>query len=85
MTHTKVKKAIEFNVQLTANHQSNFQNVHLCFQMKIKLVAGNNNYIAAVVITVINFFAHLINEIDIKRYRDDIPILPLANTVNMTF
>ena len=32
----KGKKVIEFNVQLTANHYSNFQNVYLCFPMKIK-------------------------------------------------
>ena len=77
----KGKKVIEFNVQLTANHYSNFQNVHLCFPMKIKLAADNNNDIAAGVISVNNFFAHLIKEIDIKRYGDDIPILPLTSTV----
>ena len=53
--------------------------------MKTKLVAGNNNDIAAVAITVINLFTHLINEIDIKRYGDDIPILPLINKVNAIF
>ena len=78
----KGKKVIEFNVQLTANHYSNFQNVHLCFPMKIKSAADNNNDIAAGVITVNNFFAHLIKEIDIKRYGDDIPILPLTSTVS---
>ena len=36
----KGKKVIEFNVQLTANHYSNFQNVYLCFPMKIKWEAG---------------------------------------------
>ena len=30
--------------------------------------------------TVNNFFAHWIKEIDIKRYGDEIPILPLTNT-----
>ena len=34
--------------------------------MKIKFVAGNNNNIAAGVIIVNNFFAHLINEIDME-------------------
>ena len=66
MTHTKVKKAITFNIQLTTNYSNNFQNVHLCFPMKIKFVAGNNNNIAAGVIIVNNFFAHLINEIDME-------------------
>ena len=80
MTHTEVKKVIEFNVQLTANHYINFQNVHLHFPMKIKSAADNNNNMAAGVITVNNFFAHLIKEIDIKRYGHDISILPLINT-----
>ena len=73
------KKVIEFNVQLTANHYTNFQNVHLCFPIKIKLAADNDNDIAAGVITVNNFFAHWIKEIDIKRYGDDIPILLLIS------
>ena len=34
-------------------------------------------------ITVNNFFAHWIKEIDIKKYGDNIPILPLSNTVNI--
>ena len=34
-------------------------------------------------ITVSNFFAHWIKEINIKRYGDDIPILPLTNTVEI--
>ena len=71
----KGKKAVEFNVQLMANHYSNFQNVHLCFVMKIKPAADNNNDIAAGIITVNSFFAHLIKQIDIKRYGDDMPIL----------
>ena len=30
-----------------------------------------------------NFFAHWIKELNIKRYGDDIPILPLTNTVEI--
>ena len=82
----KAKKIIEFNVQVTANHYSNFQNVHLCFPMKIKSVVDDNtddnNNIAAGVITVNNFFAHLIKEVDIKKNGDNIPILPLTNMVD---
>ena len=79
----KGKKVTEFNVHLTANHHSNFQNVRLCFPMKIKSATDNNNDIAAGVIAVNNYFAHLIKEIDIKRYGGDIPILPLTNTVEI--
>ena len=34
-------------------------------------------------IKVNNFFAHWFKEVDIKRYGDDIPIFPLANTVDV--
>ena len=79
----KNKKVIKFNIQLTANHYSNFQNVHLCFPIKTKSAADNDNNIAAGVITVNNVFAHWIKEIDIKRYGDNIPILQLTNTVDV--
>ena len=58
---------MEFNVQLTASHYTNFQKLNLCFPIKIKSAAGNDNAIAAGAITVNNFFAHWVKEIDIKR------------------
>ena len=53
--------------------------------MKIKSEADNDNDITAGVIPVNNFFAHWINEIDIKKYGDDIPILLLTNTVEIYY
>ena len=54
--------------------------------MKIKSVVDDNtddnNNRAAGVITVNNFFAYLIKEVDIKKNGDDIPILPLTNMVD---
>ena len=79
----KSKKVIEFNIKLAGNQYTNFHNIHLCFPMKIKSAADNDNDITAGCIPVNNFFAHWIKEIDIKRYGDDIPILPLSNTVNI--
>ena len=78
----KNKKVIEFNNQLTANPYTNFQNVDFCFPIKIKSAADKNNDITAGTITVNNFFAHWIREIDVKKYGDDIPILPLTSTVD---
>ena len=79
----KNKKVIEFNVQLTKGHYTNFQNVRLCFLLKFKSAADNDNNIAAGLITNNSFFAHWIKEIDIKRYGGDIPILPLTNLANI--
>ena len=61
----------------------NFHNVHLVFPLKIKKSVNNANDILATEITINNFFVHWIKEIDIKRYGDDIPILPLTNTVEI--
>ena len=43
----------------------------------------NDNDITAGLIIINYFFAHWIKEIDIKRYADDIPVLPLTNTINI--
>ena len=59
----------------------NFHNVHLVFPMKIKNKSNVANDILPGEITVNNFFAHWIKEIDIKRLGDDIPILPTTNTI----
>ena len=77
------KKIIEFNVQLTKGHYTIFQNVHLCLPLKFKLAVDNNNSITAGLMRVNNVFVHWIKEIDIKRYGDDMPILPLTNMVNI--
>ena len=62
----------------------NFHNVHLVFPLKIKKKQTNNaNNILGTEITVNNFFAHWIKEIDIKRLGDDVPILPTTNTVEI--
>ena len=79
----KNKKVTKFNVLSTKGHYTNFQNIHLCFPLKIKSAAENNNDITVGVITVNNFFVHWIKEIDIKRYGEDVPILLLTNTINI--
>ena len=61
----------------------NFHNVHLVFPMKIKKSTNNATDLDATLMTVNNFFAHWIKEIDIKQYGDEIPILPLINTVDI--
>ena len=79
----KNKKVIEFNVQLIPNHYTNFENVHLCFPIKIKSAVANNNDTTAGVIPVNNFFAHWTKEIYIKKYGEDMLILLLTNTVSI--
>ena len=61
----------------------NFHNVHLVFPMKIKKSTNVANNLTATDITVNNFFAHWIKEINIKRLDDDTPILPTTNTLEI--
>ena len=76
-------KTAEFTIQLSANQFMNFHNVHLVFPLKIKKKSTNSTNIDSTAITVNNFFAHWIKEIDIKRLGDDTPILPTTNTVEI--
>ena len=76
-------KTAEFTIQLSANQYINFHSVHLVFPLKIKNKTNVANNILTTEVTVNNFFAHWIKEIDIKRLGDDIPILPMTNTINI--
>ena len=74
-------KVAEYTMQLSNNEYMNFRNVHLVFPMKIKKKSNVANDILTGEITVNNFFAHWIKEIDIKRLGGDVAILPTTNTI----
>ena len=76
-------KTAEFTIQLSGNHYMNFHNVPLVFPLKIKKKTNVANDILATEITVNNFFAHWIKEIDINRLGDDVPVLPTTNTIEI--
>ena len=76
-------KIAEFNIQLSNNQYMNFHNLHLVFPLKIKKSSDNDDNLDATLITVNNFFAHWIKEIDIRKLGDDTPILPMTNTVEI--
>ena len=61
----------------------NFHNVHLVLSMKSLKSKNNATNLGATVMTVNNFLEHWIKEIDIKRYGDESPILPLINTFDI--
>ena len=61
----------------------NFHSIHLVFPLKIKKNSNVANHILLTEITVNNFFAHWIKEINIKRLGDDIPILPTTNMIDI--
>ena len=61
----------------------NFHNVHLVFPMKKNKSTDETDDILGTEVTVNNFFAHCIKEIDIKHLGDAIPVLPTTNTVDI--
>ena len=77
------KKIAEFNIQLTNNEYMNFHDVQICFPMRIRKKTNAANDIDNTMITVNNFFAHWIKEIDTKKLGDDQAILPTINTVEI--
>ena len=81
-TYTGLKLA-EFNIQLSNNEYMNFHNLEIVFPMKIKKKTDDDDDLDATLITVNNFFAHWIKEIEIKKLGDDQPILPTINTVEI--
>ena len=76
------KKTLKFNVILTTNTATKFSNMHICLTLQIKFKTDKSADIADTMF-VNNFFAYWLKEIDIRRYRDDIRILPTNRTANI--
>ena len=79
-------RTFPFNMLLTADTATNFNNLHLCIPLQIKKKQKNTNTANDIdddLMTVNNFFAHFIKEIDIRRYNNNIIILPTNNTVDI--
>ena len=68
---------------LTADAATNFNIMHSCIPLQIKKSTNTANNIDDDLMTVNDFLAHFIKEIDIRRYSDDIRILPTNNTVDI--
>ena len=76
-------QTLEFNRKLPVNQYMNWNNVLICLPIQIKSKTTPANGIDPAMITVNNFFAHWIKEIDIKQYEDDLQILPTGNSTQI--
>ena len=75
------KKTLEFTIELAANTYTNYSMMILVVPVYFK---KSTDKIADVdVVTVNNFFARWLKEIDIRRYADDVRILPTNSTVEV--
>ena len=68
-------KQLDFQIILTENYVDP-NSIPLCFLMKIKKQSNEASDIDTDLINVNNFFAHLIKEIGITRYRNDKQLIP---------
>ena len=73
---------LEFNIKLPANQYINWNSIHICFPIERKSKSDDDNEIPANTISVNNIFAHWIKEIDMKKYGDNLQILPTGNTTD---
>ena len=68
---------------ITANQYMNSSSVHICVVIRIKSKADNNNQLPAGMVMVNNSFTHWLKEVDIKRYGNDLQILPIGNKAEL--
>ena len=69
-------ETLEFQIMLTNEYYTNPNKIHICFPIKIKKATNEANDIGDDLITVNNFFAHLVKEINITRYGNDKQLMP---------
>ena len=67
---------LDFQTLLTDNYYANPNSMHLWFPMKIKKLSDSDDDIDADFITVNNFFAHFIKEVNVTKYRNDKQLIP---------
>ena len=72
----KDMEELDLQILLTDNYQVYPNSIHLCFPMKIKKSSNGSSDIDRDMITINNFFGHLIKEISVKKFRSDKNLIP---------
>ena len=73
---------LQFNLEVVNNHYINFSTMVLCLPIAFRKKTNKETVIAATMIPVNNFFAHWIKDVTVKRYGDDIAVLPINTTLD---
>ena len=68
---------------MTANAYSNYSTMLVCIPIKFTKRTAKTAQMDANMIAVNNFFSHWFTDINIRRYPDDMNILPTNNSVNI--
>ena len=77
------KKKLEFTIELTANTYTNYSSIEIVLPIQFVKNTDKIKKLNATVMTVNNFFARWFTDIDIRRYPDDLKILPTDNTMTI--
>ena len=77
------KKQLGFILDLTATTYSNFSTMEICLPLKFTKKSNKALQMDAQMITVNNFFGHWFTDIDIRRFPDNMRILPTDNSVDI--
>ena len=76
-------KTLKFNIKLPTNQCFNWSSVHYLSSDSNKKKTNSVNNTDATMMTINNFFAHQIKEINIKRYGDDLQILATGKSTEI--
>ena len=77
------KKTIDFTIKLAPNTYTNYATMEIVFPIQFVKKTAKTTQIDADLVPVNNFFCRWITNIDIKRYPDDMRILPNDKTLSV--
>ena len=77
------KKQLEFVLDLTANTYTNYSTMEVCVPIKFIKQTNKAQAIDDEMIPVNNIFGHWFTDLDIRRYADDMLILPTNNSASI--
>ena len=77
------KKILEFTLENTANTYTNYSSMEIVLPIQFTKKSNKTAQIDDDTVTVNNFFGHWFTDIDIRRYPDDMRILPTNNSVDI--
>ena len=78
------KKQLEFVLDLTANTYTNYSTMEVCVPIKFTKRTNKAQAIDDEITPVNNFFGYWFTDLDIRRYPDDMLILPTNNSVSIS-
>ena len=81
-TYTDMEQ-LEFVIELTADKFLNFSTIELCLPLTFRKRTNKAQALDGNMIPVNNFFTHWVKDVNIKRYGDDIAILPINKTLDI--